>query len=1289
MDLSQWTEWAPASGGADAPALVIVRRSLVDAAGWVAAIVLGLLFLAAGWRWKRVRLGLLLFWLAAAGLGLLWLPAALQGLAWPALLLGCVVAVAWRIGSALRGSSQRPAQSQQVLAAAGSAAAVLLLIAVSNRGGAADPAAPAATTVYLVPGGDDAPDKTFVLAPPELLDQLRTLARPGAGPAAVLVSAEYRGEIVGVAAEIDAKYQVVCFGDEATAVALPLDGVQLCRSPANPDAGEVQVGGKTVKAAALPAPQTGVAVPLRGGASGGVVHVEWVDLHFRAQVAAADEERDVQFTAPRLPQSRLALRLPRGSAYVQAPGRRGAMNLAKDDPSTLDVDIGGLATPLHVHWAPEAWLALWPEVQVKEAYLWDLGVDSSRLTAFLACTIGPGGVNSLAVRLPPQLEPLTVEARRSQDGAPVRLRGWKVAGTGGERELNLDFASLVNGEITVTVELAPRSPWPASFQLPLPTPVLPEAPESNRSARPQVSYLAYRTHGLSVDRVNPVGVTGVAPPFDAFAPFWPAAMRPDPRTPLAYAATLSREDAGRPPVLGLRLRPAATVDEARLDVEMHVGPTQTDVRAAAALTARTGGMSLVEWQIRSAQPFTATGVTGPNVRRWSQEGGRVLVWLEPPLQGEAKLELTGWLPLTTVGGLRLEAPNIRIASAAVQETNLRLVPGGGVALTEAGRLNLAPTALSSAEKSAGGVLTYTAGGREDYGGAWLVQFAPPHVRIAAVAGAPRRRLEFAAVVDILPVHSGVEALEVRVRNWAGNVDIKYPPGMRKRPLRRGPDEWSWALEQDPGKPGPVRIALSGELSGDVSGAATPEIVVPGAARPAEYWTAIAGTDLAAEPTSGLAPAERLPKEFAPDPAAAAAVGKAAQRAADPLAPVGEPTLVWKATAPEAKLNLAPRDASASAAPIEVYLAEYQAAPAESGRWLHEAVYWLRHDPNTDLSMILPADAEVLSAAIDDDEAAPLQADPGRLWLPLTGRPAVCRVCVRWRYTAEDFSRPNLDRPKLQGAPDGPAVWTVSDPSGWRLEGKEDKTDLHGGLTAAAGAAWQRAEALLQISTALAQQAAEGGASAPLADAQRRFYAECRRAREELDASADGAAPGWPDGRTPKQTLLDLLDRNEKLAKDRHFEGVRAAAEAAVETAGPGLAGEAPSWYAEGTPLYAWSASGIAAPKAVLTRGGGRRLSPWAASAVWLALLGLIGLLSLAPSAAAWGRALWPEQIALLGLVGWWTVGGLTLVVVLLLIVGVVGRAATMLVAVRRLFHRPPKRSKSTAQMPALPESSGS
>ena len=53
-------------------------------------------------------------------------------------------------------------------------------------------------------------------------------------------------------------------------------------------------------------------------------------------------------------------------------------------------------------------------------------------------------------------------------------------------------------------------------------------------------------------------------------------------------------------------------------------------------------------------------------------------------------------------------------------------------------------------------------------------------------------------------------------------------------------------------------------------------------------------------------------------------------------------------------------------------------------------------------------------------------------------------------------------------------------------------------------------------------------------------------------------------------------------------------------------------------------------------------------------------------------------------------GALTLIVASLLLLAIVGRVGTTLLAVGRLFRRTPSRSKSTAPKPALPpESSGS
>ena len=274
------------------------------------------------------------------------------------------------------------------------------------------------------------------------------------------------------------------------------------------------------------------------------------------------------------------------------------------------MELGRIAAPLHLRWVPEAPDAgkpRPPEVRLKEAYLWDLRLDSSSLTAFLSYTLSPGGTTSLAVKAPPELDVLSVAARRPHDPTPLRLRDWKVVGVGPARTLQMEFASPVSGDLEMLLEMAPRSPWPPLFVLPLPTPILPASPQTGKSGRATASFLAYRTNDLEVERINPVGVTGVRP--EEFAPFWPRSSWPDSRPP-AYASTISREDENRPPVLGLKVRPSSPAAHAKLDMEVRVGRRQADVRATAVLTAPDGDLPLVQWQIRSPQPFTVTAVTG-------------------------------------------------------------------------------------------------------------------------------------------------------------------------------------------------------------------------------------------------------------------------------------------------------------------------------------------------------------------------------------------------------------------------------------------------------------------------------------------------------------------------------------------------------------------------------------------------------------------------------------------------------------------------------------------------------
>ena len=65
------------------------------------------------------------------------------------------------------------------------------------------------------------------------------------------------------------------------------------------------------------------------------------------------------------------------------------------------------------------------------------------------------------------------------------------------------------------------------------------------------------------------------------------------------------------------------------------------------------------------------------------------------------------------------------------------------------------------------------------------------------------------------------------------------------------------------------------------------------------------------------------------------------------------------------------------------------------------------------------------------------------------------------------------------------------------------------------------------------------------------------------------------------------------------------------------------------------------------------------------------------------RFFWPEQIALVGLVGWWAAGA-TWIVLGLLLLAVGARLLIILTGIGRFFQRPPPdKPKSTANLPAI------
>jgi hypothetical protein len=290
--------------------------------------------------------------------------------------------------------------------------------------------------------------------------------------------------------------------------------------------------------------------------------------------------------------------------------------------------------------------------------------------------------------------------------------------------------------------------------------------------------------------------------------------------------------------------------------------------------------------------------------------------------------------------------------------------------------------------------------------------------------------------------------------------------------------------------------------------------------------------------------------------------------------------------------------------------------------------------------------------------------------------------------AERLNRPQLARPRLEGAADGPVIWTLRVPAEYQANTAGDASPIGG-----AGIDVRRAEALWRISALLAEQGRDQPAGAEwqqLAAAQRRFYECCRHAAQGLAASAalmDGDALRRPEisarlellqesNHDQASQLEELLRQNRELAQAHGFEELRARAE---RQARPGAEGgtAAPAFVllpapagAEGertgglggstlpevgTPLHWYGEAETAVPHVQLTQAQtGRVRRALAASLLLLVVLLVAWVVAQFPDVLSWVRAFWPEQIALLGCIGWQAVG-LNAVVVFLILVGVCSR----------------------------------
>jgi hypothetical protein len=1242
--LAPWTEWEPVAGAGDDAKLVAVRQSRVVAG---AAVAVGI-FLLGLWR-IRARAAWLWSWLTLAGIATLWLPLALRPLGWLPLGAAAVVALVAYVIVGWRRSLSDPTASAGMRALAATSA-VVVCVALPRSAGTAE--SPAAVAVYISPESSG----LTVLAPEDLLERLDALGRAGApGDGAFLVSASYEGKVVAGVAEFQAKCEAYCVGAGPASLTMPLDGAYL--------EGAIQLDGTRTLPVSVPAPAGAVSVPVQGAGR------HRLEFRFRTPVTEEDGGHGVRFALPRLLQNQVRLQLPAGASGPASSINSGAQHVTDDAGRVvLEADPGRVATPLQFRW----WDAARPATtSVREAYLWDIQPDSAKLTALLDYHVTAGAVSTLGVDLPIGLEVQTAGARRFEGSDGVRLRDWHIATSGTARTLEMELASPAAGVFQVFLTLVPAAPLAGELTLPLP------GPRAAVGAEP--GHLAYRVRGVTAELAGTRWLTG-APP-EGFAPFWPAATRPDLRgvagSTSVYAATFRRES-GQTPQLSLRLSPSpASLRVQHQELKVRLFPRHGELDASLRIATPETSPAEIALRLRPST-MTVASVRGERVRRWSQSGDRLLVWV----QGESDngqqepiaLEVAGWLPCDEAGD-RLQIPSVRVEGAEQEErARVRFLMEPGLTLTP-GTLN-GLHAVAAPE----GEMSFVAD-RPDYNGVCDVRAgaAGTAVKVLTVVRARDGRLAFESAVDFRVPKGELRSVAVRLRNWEGGdvtltTDKAVPQRQRER--RRAANDRTWALELRPGVTGRLRLTLSGDMSleGAAASVPMPEVTAPGASS-SETLLFLAGTDLSADGGDGLT---------ATDWSSPAVRDWSAESARWRLAG-GQ---LWKVARDDWSLRLRPRPGP-DAGPVRLIHTDHSVALADGQHWLHEAVYWVRHGPNTDLNLVLCQPGTVVAVAVDGIDVAPLQPEPHRLWLPLPGRAGVRAVRVRWRYdpSAESLEHPLLQTPGIEGAVAGPGVWTVFVPAGFEaLRG--DAPALRPGRARAAAVALSRADGQLRVCAALVEAARDGTLPA-LATAQQRFYSACRQAEEALQFADDANAETGPGGETLAEWERSLLDEDRRLAKEFKFEETRAEAERRADTTGsawrtvpeeidPGvltglgsarIRGPLPD---NGTPAYLVSSDSIVVPALTIRPRRDQHVRrAIARTAALAALLFLGGTLALSPGLQRRLLPFWPEPLLVFGLLAYY-LRGPTPAAALLIVLGVGCRVLVLAEGVRhRLWRRSP------------------
>lgn len=762
------------------PSLLLIRTRSLHLIGWVTASLIFTLAIAILTATPIRRGRAVGFAVVAGGLGIATqlLPDGWEVLLRPSLIAALFgmtgLVVLTRRGSAnapggsVSGNGPKPIPTRWPSTVSVAKAGIILLLGSTAVLG--QPTEP--TTVYLQSVNTEHGERLMAIVPSTLLERLDSLTRP-AIPPVIVSAAEYDGEVTEPGlARVTARFSVDVTREGEQTLMLPLAGIRLEAmsidgKPAFPDGSQADR----------------YSVTLSG--------VGWheVTAQFLVSYDGGGTDREVRFSIPEVPASRVKFRLPTGARQIDVPGRRGAMSPPQGtDRPTITADLG-LSKTFIVRWREGSGGNSKASISVREVCVWDLNESATSATAAFVFRVEGGTLSRLVLELPDNLEPGRPILRGSVAAPTPGLRDWQLRpGGNGYQVMTIDLQAPIEGRITVVLRLAARQP--GSLRPVLRLPRVPEAVQVD-------AYAALRWKNLQAEEVGRVGVIDF--PVDALS----REFANVPELGFDRGVPDRAFQSGTGTAGALELRPVFRVSGEASTVTSETiwslgarADAEGTVRAS-----RTGGLSLIEFDLNPAVAISEVRTT--DLESWSRQGSRVQVWLKKPAKDVVVRwvgSLTGYKPRRTGWeGTRVQLPYAWSAEAGPGGNVLRLRSLEGWAITPAPVGGMKPRPGSTNDpsftmESPGSLACQIHAPRPPAGLQRLevVEAGPTGVRYRAVVAIPWQSGRPHSFTLRLPEQGGMTDVTL-----AGPSDVRISPATSER----GSTRWSIQVPATAADPG--------------------------------------------------------------------------------------------------------------------------------------------------------------------------------------------------------------------------------------------------------------------------------------------------------------------------------------------------------------------------------------------------------------------------------------------------------------------------------------------------------